>query len=522
MAEDSGKAGETETEKSPREGGALRRALLTAAVLLLAAEAGALFFWLFCYRVTPSFQRTVCELGSRVSRDVGDYITGPEWSVQLGELDLDRVDTRRPGVYRAVVRHGRDVFRYRIVVEDTTPPEIRKKPQEVCLAAGRAYGPFDLVAGVWDASREVDVTFVSGEERRETVQFDRTGQFTCRVEARDASGNRETVDIPVTVDTAPRIAGVRDIYAALGSRVDYLQEVSAWDERDGDLTGRLEVEEGQVKLDQEGTYPLAYRVEDDLGLDAVSYARVTVVSPERLQEMIGSRQVDRETARVVGAINPYDAGASQEEDLEEALAYIRPALVQLYHGSEDGYSAGSGYIMEIADGLVYICSNRHVAEISDRWDVYFFDGSRVEGKTLGVSGGYDVGVVTVAVEDLPPGLLEQLFTVHIDREQWEGLSQQPIAIGLERIDRQGGILHVTEGKLVKVKQTLPWYEEMPFTEVTIALEHGDSGSAVLDGYGNFICMAFAYTENPRQYWCIPLDAVLDCYREITGREAYVY
>lgn len=498
------------------------RALFLGVSLLLAAEAAVFLFWRFGLRVEPSFRRVTYELGSRVSRDVEDYLTGAAWSVRRGKLDLTLVDEGRPGVYRAAVTHGRDTFRYLISLEDTTPPKIRRQPKEICLALNQTYGPQELIAGVWDASRDVEVQFVWGKERRETVRFARTGRFSCTVEARDSSGNREVLEIPVTVDTPPRIGGVRDIYAALGSQVDYRREVSAWDDRDGDLTGRLKVEQEQVELNREGVYPLVYRVEDDFGLSAVSYARVTVVSPKRLQEMIGSRRISRKTARIVGAVNPYDAGASGEEDLEEALSYIRPALVQLYHQSQEGYSAGSGYIMEIAQDKVFICTNRHVAEINDRWQVYFFDGSRAEGKTLGVSDGYDVGVVEVSAGTLPEGLLESLFTVHIDREYWQGLDEQPIAVGLERIDRQGGVLHVTTGELVKIKQPLLWYDEMAHTEVTVRLEHGDSGSAVIDGHGNFICMAFAYTNAPRRYWCIPLDAVLDSYREITGREVYVY
>ncbi len=58
--------------------------------------------------------------------------------------------------------------------------------------------------------------------------------------------------------------------------------------------------------------------------------------------------------------------------------------------------------------------------------------------------------------------------------------------------------------------------------MTIELVHGDSGSAVLDGYGNLVGMAFAYSVDPVRFWCVPLDGILECYEEITGREPYVY
>lgn len=118
--------------------------------------------------------------------------------------------------------------------------------------------------------------------------------------------------------------------------------------------------------------------------------------------------------------------------------------------------------------------------------------------------------------------MDRLMTVHIDKTYWESLDDQEIAVALERVDRTGGLLHVTKGNLVKVKQRFPWFDQKPHTEVTVELVHGDSGSALLDAYGNLICMAYSFTSTPRRNWCIPLDGILECYEEITGRELYVY
>ena len=126
------------------------------------------------------------------------------------------------------------------------------------------------------------------------------------------------------------------------------------------------------------------------------------------------------------------------------------------------------------------------------------------------------------MSDVPEELLEQLMTVHIDMTYWEGLDSQAIEVALERVDREGGLLHVSSGNLVKARQEFEWYERLHHTEVTVELVHGDSGSAVLDGYGNLICMAFAYSTVPIRYWCIPLDGILRCYEEITGRVPYAY
>ena len=81
---------------------------------------------------------------------------------------------------------------------------------------------------------------------------------------------------------------------------------------------------------------------------------------------------------------------------------------------------------------------------------------------------------------------------------------------------------MSEGVLIKTKQEFEWYDRLEHTEVTVELVHGDSGSAVFDGYGNLIGMAYAYSKEPIRYWCVPLDGILACYQEITGRMPYLY
>ncbi len=499
-----------------------RRPIVWAVALFVVLSVGVLFFYRFLYRVEPAFSSKVLELGDAVSGDLQDYLVGTRWSVGLGELDISQVNDRRVGVYQAYVSHGRKEFRYEIVIEDTVPPDISLKEGQVYLAAGREYEPRELIKGAADADAHVKLSFLESGRELTTLKYADTGDYNCTVLAEDSSGNRAAVTFTVTVDRAPQIEGVQDIFLALGSRVDYLEQVTAWDETDGDLTDRITVDDRLVQLSKEGTYRLSYHVKDDLGIENVSYADVTVATPEDLQKLIGSRRAERHSDRIIGAINPYDSGASDRDDIRESLEYIRPALVQLYRGNSTGYSAGSGYIIEITEDTVYICSNRHVVESRDRWDVYFFDGTKVKGEPLGCSDAYDVGVVTVDRDDIPQELLDRLMTVHIDRSYWSGLNDQRIDVGLERVDRQGGIQHTSLGTLIKIKQYFYWYDQKEHTEVTLKLEHGDSGSAVVDGHGNLIGMAYAYSSSPRRYWCVPLDAILDCYEEITGHSVYVY
>lgn len=484
----------------------------------------ALGFWAYLWvnRVQPAFSSIVYELGDEISHNPEDYVLGPERIVEQGELDLSQVDQNKTGIYQAFVRCGKSEFQYEITIQDTTAPTIVLRNEPVCLALDREYPVEELVRRVEDADSFVTLHVQDVSGLLETVNYHNTGTFVCIVVAEDTSGNSASVSVPVTVGEAPVISGVRDIYVTLGSQVDYLEEVTARDGADGNLTGRITVDDGEVELTREGTYKLTYRVENDLGIDTVSCVDVTVASAEELQKLIGSRKVNRTSDKIIGAINPYDAGVSDHDSISDTLEYMRPALVQLYHAEGRGYTAGSGYIMEITEDTIYICSNRHVVEAYDSWDVYFFDGTRIRGRTLGYSDRFDVGVATVSVSDVPEELMEQLMTIHIDMEYWSGLDDQRIDVGLERVDRTGGIMHTSTGIMLKVKQYFGWYDRENQTEVTLVLEHGDSGSAVMDGYGNLIGMAFAYTCAPRRYWCVPLDGILEAYEGITGREVYAY
>ena len=495
-------------------------ALFLLAVLLLG---GASVFWLQAYKVAPAFSEMTCEYGEAVSRNIEDYLVGEEWSVQLGNLDLSEVDEGRTGSYQAVVRHGGSRFVYTVNIQDTVPPEIIWKDGQIYLPLDDICTVDDVIWGVTDADLLAEAFFWQEGEALAEIRFDSVGSYELEILARDTSGNETRGKVSVIVDTPPKLSGIRDFYVVTGNVPDYLQSIEAWDDVDGDLSDCIEVDDSEVDLDREGVYQLRYLAVDSYGLETVEKARVLVAGADDIQELIGYRRIDYRKDNILGAPNIYDGGVSGHEDLEAALEYMRPSMVQLYHPTEKGgYTSGSGYIMEITKDKIYICSNCHVVDKYEDWEIYFYDGTMAEGTALGVSKRYDVGVVVVDLETVPENLLDDLMTVHIDKTYWDELDDQSIEVALERVDREGGLIHVTAGKLVKTKQKFAWYDRLYHTEVTVELVHGDSGSALLDGYGNLICMAYGFSSDPVRYWCVPLDGILNCYYEITGRMPYVY
>lgn len=514
-------------EKGTYRAGRRHRSRKAALVLTLLFSmlllGGAFVFYLKVYRVVPAFSEITYEYGQPLSRDIEDYLDGTDWSVHLGDLDLSEVDEGHTGSYQAVVHHGSSQFIYRINIQDTVPPEIVWKEDQIYLALGEACRLEDVIEGIYDADPLAQAFFWQEGEALPEVRFDIAGQYVLEILARDQSGNESRGQVSVIVDTPPRLLGIRDFYVVLGNVPEYRAQVQAWDDVDGNVTEYIQVDDSEVRLDREGAYQLRYRAVDSYGLETVETARVLVAGADDIQELIGHRRINYHRDVILGAPNIYDAGVSEYEDLEGTLEYMRPALVQLYHSTgKGGYTSGSGYIVEISEDRIYICSNRHVLEKYEDWEIYFYDGTMVKGTALGSSENYDVGVAAVELEEVPEELLDRLMTVHIDMTYWNDLDSQAIEVALERIDREGGLIHVSAGKLVKARQEFEWYNRFHHTEVTVALVHGDSGSALLDGYGNLICMAYGFSSDPVRYWCIPLDGILDCYQEITGRLPYVY
>lgn len=515
--------GEEEPGMGSRHSGPGGRKLAVVFAAAVLAGAGIFLFYYKMYRVVPVFHEITCEYGDRVSRDIEDYITGTDWSVHLADLDLSGVDEEHVGTYQALVRHGRSEFVYTIVVQDTVPPEILLREGRVYVAAGADCSVEDVIQGIYDVDSLAQAFFVQDGGTLSQIRFENPGEYEVEILARDGSGNETRERISVVADTPPVITGTRDYYLVLGHVPDYTDGIEAWDDVDGSLTSRIQVDDSEVDLEKEGAYQLRYAVTDQYGLETVEKVRVLVAEADDIQELIGHRKINYRKDVILGAPNIYDGGAAGQENMEETLQYVLPSFVQLYHPTgRGGYTSGSGFIMEISGDKIYICSNRHVVEKYQDWEIYFYDGTMIKGTCLGYSDIYDVGVVTVELEDVPEELLERLMTVHIDMTYWNGLDTQAVEVGLERVDREGGLLHVSSGTLVKARQDFEWYERRHHTEVDVPLVHGDSGSALVDGYGNLICMAYGFSNGPVRYWCVPLDGILECYQEITGRMPYVY
>ncbi|MGN0402706.1 MAG: trypsin-like peptidase domain-containing protein [Acetatifactor sp.] len=501
-------------------------AIVMGLVLFLTGLTTAFYF---TYRIELISGEYIVELGDELNEEPSFYVSGTAWAVNGTEADFSAVDCSREGVYEVTLHHGWQNLTCNIVVQDTTPPTLKLKDDAIYLARDSVCDADMLVSKAKDLSGKVKL-YVSedGENFSREITLDSCGEHTLTVKAVDAYGNTREKSRKVIVDTAPVFGEFPEYYVAVDSNPDFLEDITAYDDVDGEVTEHIEADLSGLNLTEEGIGTVAYSVTDSYGLTSRTEMQVNVCSKDNLQKLINSHQINRFDQRIIGAYNLYDAGVYEEDDIEGVLEKLNPSFVRLKKEIGNGYTIGSGFVLEMTEDEIVICTNRHVVNDYSFMDVYFYDGTRAKGTVLGKTGRNagenDVALVSVERKEIYDGLCQELKTVHVNMNGWLEMSNEPsIDVGLRCVDESGGIWKERSGvMLYKEKKPFQFESYGTFSEVSFELIHGMSGSAVVDGHGNLMGMAVCITtvNNKKHYWCVTLDHIAESYKEITGRCMY--
>lgn len=490
---------------------------------------GGIIFWNM-WKITPLRDSFVVELGESVSAEPNDYFAGTEWSVEKAEIDLSEVMLTEPGSYFVYARHGFETYTFTLYIQDTTPPEITENAGTVYLRPGKEYTPYDLIDTVTDISGNVDIQIESTGQDSRILLYEDTGIYTVTVKATDPSGNTAECRVTFLVDNAPEITGMLTAYVAKGNEVsleEFAQGLKAYDKEDGELTEQILIDTSAVDWNTEGKYQVIYSAADSYGLTGVSYSDVYVLSADGLQEAINTHQINRFDQIIEGAYNLYDAGYYEEDDPEFIMEAMEPAFVRI---DINETTHGNGFIIEITDDSVIICTNQHVVTQRETLDIIFHNGFHTRGNVVAGEKRLDIGFIEVPFDNITPELLDSLLTVHIDMGYWDSLENRaPISLCMRALNEDGSVWHDRTGTLAQKVGEQPefvadWYpgQEVPLmTEVYLEFMPGCSGSAILDGHGNIIAMASAVTEEDDEIrqWAVLLPDILNYYEEVMGRAA---
>lgn len=126
------------------------------------------------------------------------------------------------------------------------------------------------------------------------IDYETSGIYNLRYIVSDLSGNKATKTVQVIVidsnqeiDTIPPvIIGASHMTYYIGDpEPDFLINLSAYDNIEGNITSRISVESSRVKYDTEGDYPVTYTVTDSSGNTFSITINITVLHPDSLDNI---------------------------------------------------------------------------------------------------------------------------------------------------------------------------------------------------------------------------------------------
>lgn len=487
------------------------------------------------------------ELGTPVDKNPELYLDCFVLSEYFCALNFAEVDQSEPGTYTAYIEHPVQTVPFTVVVEDTIAPELVLTDENVVLEVSKGYDVDNFLVEATDISGKVEISmFTSGRSAKldsmefalenakvtEKVSFDSIGEYYVYVSATDPSGNVTTKSVLILADTPPTITPYQDFYLALGSEVDYGVNVKARDELDGNLTKNISIDTSDIKLDVAGEYEVFYSVTDSNGLVGRCSAPVYVMEPMELQELINTHQIDRKNQTIAGAYNLYDGGYFEEDNIQFVLEHYSPAIVHI----DQGNSQGSGFIIDITDTDVIICTNYHVLNKDSEHTITFYNGVVAPGTLIGRGNAIDVAFTKVPIEDLKfrmEYIMDKLMTVHIDQEYVNGITNpSSLSVGHRTMHLNGGEEKDRTGQLIQAeypiedwpgKEYPKYYKNVEEVCIYSASNYGGcSGSAVFDGYGNLVGMAsyhrYQANEQGHKNFGMTVDTILSVYEELTGEK----
>lgn len=351
-------------------GTALKILLVVFVFLLLAGGTAVGIFW---YADTLAYKSCTVEAGVEVS--VSDFLRRKD-EMAFFAPESDNIDTRVPGEYHIVIKSGFFVAESVLHVQDTTAPTGTAVAQE--LEWGETCTAQDCVKDIADATA-VTVEFSAEPD------FAQEGTQKVTVLLTDLGGNvaelsTEIYIIPPDLEP-PVIEGAEDIYFTIGETVSYRKNVTVTD-NSGEIP-TLQIDTSQVKLDEEGVYPVTYRAVDSSGNEAT--VTVTLfVSPKSysIEEVYG--YADQVLAKIFTEdMTPYDK-------LWQIYSYVKGHIAYINHSDKGSWvqAAYEGLVKKKGDCYVYASTTK---VLLDRAGITNMDIAKIPARTEHYWNLVDIG-----------------------------------------------------------------------------------------------------------------------------------
>jgi hypothetical protein len=114
------------------------------------------------------------------------------------------------------------------------------------------------------------------------VNPNKAGKYIVKYLVKDNAGNETIKEIKLNLleDKAPVLKGISNKAAYLNEKIDFLNGVTATDDRDGDITSKIKVDTTNVNIKVSGVYKVTYSVIDSAKNKTVKSITVTIKKKE--------------------------------------------------------------------------------------------------------------------------------------------------------------------------------------------------------------------------------------------------
>lgn len=298
------------------------------------------------------FGSKIIELGEEISSDVSDYISGSDWILEKAELDFGDLDLSNPGTYTVKCNAWIYSYEYKITVQDTVAPTIKRKSNDTFhLETNKEYSIEDFIEEVYDLSGNVETYF---DNASKTISFDERGEKAFYLCAKDESGNESKEEYNVSVHNPPTIIGARDIECLVREGVKN-DLVMAFDE---DLN-KINVKYSESSFSEAGVHEVEIKATDQYGISTVEKINVTVKKDSKKKPSTVYTAAEIE---LLNKANYFKSYALKEADRDKAIKEVENAMLHIdaSEKTSGGGFFGSGSVYKITNDYVYFLSVGHI------------------------------------------------------------------------------------------------------------------------------------------------------------------
>lgn len=473
------KANEKEIKNMSR---AKKIVLVAASVLMMVSSAIGVAGYEY-FRLEKVFNSVTIELGNEeaISDDIRDYVIGNDKVLEKAELDSSQVDVFKTGEYKIYCNSFLNNHEFDVRVVDTVAPLMGLK-DITCVEKNTTLSIDDLVDSTFDLSNEVIVTMEFDGAQRENVKLTELKDYTISLTARDASNNEIKKEMIIKCDEAPSFMFLNDRDVVKGSGFKLTDYVVAYDNEEGIISDRIQVNSGNFDINVEGDYPIEYTITDKNGLSRSRTVNISVGDKNDMRVCVSDKDI-----KFLDENGYFRYEVLDEGNKEISNENTRNACVALC--GERGFA--TGFVYDITPEYTYIMTAKHCTGSRMKTMHLMFENDRVtpDFKVEAIScKKADLAMFKIPTSYIDSETLLNLKETHIDKDIYSKVKAGDEAYICSSNWNGGEKDLYTDIKLRDVDVNRFAGTDIPWNSIIYGRESrpGQSGSGVYDTKGNLI------------------------------------